>query len=315
MNAQFLLERIDATIAAKQDQTGRRHLGASLIGHECGRFLFYSFRWAAKEQFSGRMLRLFERGQLEESRFVRMLRDVGATVYETDPGTGEQWRISDIAGHFGGSCDGVAIDIPQLPDGHPALLEMKTHGSKSFATLKSKGLQSAKPQHFVQMQTYMFKMSIATGLYMAVNKDTDELYFEFIALDPAVGMRAIERARMIIFGNEPPPRIKNSVSWFPCNFCSMAEICHLNKVPSVNCRTCCHATPVEGGQWSCAKGQSEITTDHASGCGQHLFNPHLLNIAQIKCGNTDENWLTLIRKDGTEVTTGPDHVTSHELTL
>jgi len=40
----------------------RAHLGASLVGHSCTRFLFYSYRWVAPPRFPGRMLRLFDRG-------------------------------------------------------------------------------------------------------------------------------------------------------------------------------------------------------------------------------------------------------------
>jgi len=317
MNAGFLLDTIEKAVEAKQDLTGRRHLGASLIGHDCPRFLWYVFRWADKEIFEGRMLRLFERGQLEEARFVKLLEGVGATVYDRDPATGKQWLISDVEGHFGGSTDGVGVGIPQLPPELPAVLEMKTHGEKSFAILRAKGLQAAKPTHFVQLQTYMLKLDISTGLYMSVNKNTDELYFEFIALDPHCGQRAITRARGIIYSNEPPPRISNSPGWYQCRFCHFNEICHLRKRPAINCRTCCHATPLATGDgaWGCAKNRSQIRDIPELGCDEHLFNPYVLNIGAIQAGDTDAGWITLTRKDGTQVTTGPAHVKSEDLTI
>lgn len=315
MNAGPLLAAIEAAVEAKQDLTERRHLGASLIGHECQRFLWYVFRWVDKERFEGRMLRLFERGQLEEARFVKLLQDVGATVYERDPATGKQWLITDVEGHFGGSTDGVGINIPQLPPDMPAVLEMKTHGEKSYALLRAKGLQEAKPTHYVQLQTYMLKLNIQTGLYMAVNKNTDELYFEFIALDPHCGQRAINRARSVIYSNEPPPRISTSPGWYVCRFCNFQAVCHLNKRPAINCRTCCHSTPVADGQWACAKNRLQIRDIPQLGCDEHLFNPYALNIAAITAGDTNAGWLTLTRKDGTQVTTGPSHVKSEDLTL
>ena len=41
-----------------------------------------------------------------------------------------------------------------------------------------------KPEHFVQAQIYMRKMGIASCLYFAVCKNTDDLYIEIITLDP-----------------------------------------------------------------------------------------------------------------------------------
>src|SRR5208283_4628088 len=55
----------------------RKHLGASDIGHQCERYLWYKFRWMCEPKFSGRMLRLFNRGHLEEARFIEWLEGIG----------------------------------------------------------------------------------------------------------------------------------------------------------------------------------------------------------------------------------------------
>ena len=75
------------------DEGFRTHLGASLIGGECSRALWYGFRWATKPKFSGRILRLFNRGHLEEARFISLLLMIGCTVYQQDE-KGNQFRIS-----------------------------------------------------------------------------------------------------------------------------------------------------------------------------------------------------------------------------
>ena len=63
----------------------RPHLGGSQIGRECERALFYQFRWAWTPRFDGRMIRLFETGDLEEARFEKELRAIGAIVWAKDP--------------------------------------------------------------------------------------------------------------------------------------------------------------------------------------------------------------------------------------
>jgi hypothetical protein len=48
----------------------RPHLGASLIGKECARQLWYTFRWVSSTSHRGQLLRLFRTGHLEEARMV-----------------------------------------------------------------------------------------------------------------------------------------------------------------------------------------------------------------------------------------------------
>ena len=115
----------------------RTHLGASLIGKECERALWYDFRWATKAKFPGRVLRLFETGNREEDRLVGNLRRTGATVLELDPETGRQFRVQAHGGHFGGSLDGVAINLLEAPKTWH-VLEFKTHSNKSFNDLAAK---------------------------------------------------------------------------------------------------------------------------------------------------------------------------------
>lgn len=109
------LSAIYATYEARQGDGFRDHLGASLIGKSCSRALWYDFRWTTPARHSGRILRLFETGQLEEARLVRDLRATGATVMEVDPETGRQFRVEAHGGHFGGSLDAVALGLLEAP--------------------------------------------------------------------------------------------------------------------------------------------------------------------------------------------------------
>ena len=96
------LTAVYADYEARQGDGYRDHLGASIIGKSCARALWYDFRWITPARHSGRLLRLFETGQLEEDRLVRNLRATGATVLEVDPETGRQFRVEAHGGHFGG---------------------------------------------------------------------------------------------------------------------------------------------------------------------------------------------------------------------
>jgi len=158
------IEAIYAAYEASAEDGFRLHLGASLIGKECLRALWYDFRWTTRAGFPGRVLRLFETGQLEEARVVRDLRRTGATVLEVDPESGRQWRVEAHGGHFGGSLDGVALGLLEAPKTWH-VLEFKTHSAKSFADLKRQGVRESKPRHFAQMQVYLHLTGMTRAMY------------------------------------------------------------------------------------------------------------------------------------------------------
>ena len=245
-----------------EPETFRSHMGASQMGNKCGRAIWYNFRWATKSNFTGRIQRLFNRGHLEEARFIACLLTIGVTVYQQDA-EGKQYRISGSHGHYGGSGDGIGIGIPDLPEGLPAVLEFKTHNDSSFKSLVKEGVRNSKFEHYVQMQQYMRKMGLTASLYMAVNKNNDELYGEIILLDVETADTFIDRADKIIWMRNAPDRIGNppSPGNYDCKWCDHKPVCFTGIIPPVNCRTCSHAEPSDAsnnGEWFCTKHEAPI---------------------------------------------------------
>jgi hypothetical protein len=279
-------------------EKARTYLGASIIGNECSRSLWYDFRWATKKKHDGQLLRLFQSGHLAEPRFVADLRSIGVEVYDVDPATGKQFGFVDHAGHMRGHMDGCARNIP---DGGRKwhVLEFKTHSNKSFTELRKKGVQVAKPAHYAQMQWYMGKSGMDRALYLAVNKDNDELYSERIEFDKTYFEQIQSKAERIIFATEPPPKLSDDPKHFVCNWCDHKEVCHAGKGVALSCRTCVHATPERQGDgiWSCAAaGRKPIPVEiQRVGCPQHMVLPFLLTYAEpIDAGET---WVRYKRKD------------------
>lgn len=243
-----------------KDSPFRSHLGASVIGRVCGRDIWYGWRWAVVPHFTAKTLRLFNRGHLEEGRVIAALLCAGVQVFQQDE-NGKQFRISEFGGHFGGSGDGIVLGIPDLPEGTMALLECKTHNDKSFALLKKEGVRSAKFEHFVQMMKYATHMGAPYSLYVAVNKNTDELWLELVETVPAVSSEFSVRARSIIFAKQPPEKINKSPGWYECQYCSHRTVCHLGGVPAVNCRTCKFSEPTDDGKWQCMNDRTWLELD------------------------------------------------------
>jgi len=266
---------IDAAHEAMQEQP-RAHLGASIIGHTCERYIWLSFRWAFKQQFIGRMKRLFRRGHNEEETIIQDLRMIGCEVKTYDQETGKQLRFDD--GHFGGSCDGlITYGVPEAKK-TPHILEAKTHSLKSFTDLKAKGVKESKPQHYAQCQVYMHAFDVDRALYYAVCKDNDEIYTERIERNKDEGMSLFEKAQRIISSDRMPAPLSADPTWYQCKFCAAHDICHGSKLTKqVNCRTCAHSTPSEAGQWHCAHWDAEIPGADAQlqGCDEHIIHPDL----------------------------------------
>ena len=278
------VDAIYAAYAADGEDGFRVHLGASLIGKECLRALWYDFRWTTRADYSGRMLRLFETGQLEEARIVRNLRRTGATVLEVDPDTGRQWRVEAHGGHFGGSLDAVAVGLLEAPKAWH-VLEFKTHSVKSFADLKRQGVQLSKPRHYAQMQVYLHLTGITRAMYIAVCKDTDEIHTERLPADPAVGEALLVKAGRIIGAARPPEGLSRDPAWWQCRLCEHHDLCHQGAAAERTCRTCLHSTPVEGG-WHCARHERLLSgADQRQGCGHHLYIPDLVPGEPVDAGD------------------------------
>lgn len=269
---------IDAYCARVYDDGHRNHLGASLIGDECKRKLWYSFRWVKHELHTGRQQRLFNRGHREEARFIEWLEGIGFKVWfenrdlpKKEDGTYPQYRISGAQGHFGGSLDGIG----QFPEAYqidePILLEFKTNGTgKGFSDLTASGMAIAKPQHFAQTSTYGEDYKFNWVLYLNICKNDDDIHVELVRLNHELGAQMKEKAERIIFSQEPPPRIAANPTFQSCKWCHFKDICHTGATPEKNCRSCRNASPAANGEWHCSVHNGIIPQDFIKiGCPQY----------------------------------------------
>lgn len=276
--AKRLKEDVELWAQKTYDTGPRSHLGGSLIGHDCLRYLWLHFRWCYHEKFSGRMLRLFQRGHKEENSFIEYLRGIGCQVWEFDDENAaeedkgkKQFRISGSMGHFGGSLDGIVKLPPHYGIDEPLLAEFKTNGTgRGFNSLSEKGMILSKPQHFAQTSTYGYAYGFRYVLYMNVNKNDDDLYIEVVPLSMSLGKQCFEKADRVIGSREPLPMISKSPAKVPCTYCCYKDICFNGKLPEKNCRSCKSSIPVDNAQWFCETWNALIPNEDAikQACGE-----------------------------------------------
>lgn len=252
--AERIKNDINAFCETYYEQGHRNHLGASELGEECWRKLWYKFRWVKQERFDGRMLRLFNVGHQAEPRFISYLRGIGFEVKEFN-NDGKQFRITGANGHYGGSLDGMckAPSHYEINEELPFLNEFKTNATgKGYTDVDVIGVAKAKPKHFAQMSQYGYKLNLKYGIYLIENKNDSDITVKIVELDWNLGKQLEAKAENIINSKEPPPRISDNPSFFNCKYCNFASICHDSERPEKNCRSCRNSIPTQDASWTCS---------------------------------------------------------------
>ena len=284
-------------------------IGAAKAGTECARALWYDFRWTTKKVFTGRMLRLFQTGHIEEARMVANLRAAGVNVLDVDPnainektGQPRQWELTDATGHIVCRMDGALIGVKEAPAiWHVG--EFKTHSDKSFKLLLKEGLHKSKPEHVAQCQIGMHLSGMHRAFYLARNKNTDELWSTILEYDAQYCVDLMARLEGIILAPVPPARISNNSSFFKCKFCDHAPVCNFGTLPPRSCRTCLHSQPENGAAWRCTlRDELRDRDQQREGCKSHLYIPDYIRGQQVDVIENAEGLkgISYELQDGTE---------------
>ena len=72
------------------------------------------------------------------------------------------------------------------------------------------------------------QLTEAPALLVALNKDTSELYFEWVAFDGAVAQKYSDRAVQILqasSASELLPRLSQDHNYFECKWCPYHQTC------------------------------------------------------------------------------------------
>lgn len=264
----------------------RHHLGASLLGHTCARYLWYSFRWFRLPSHSARIQRIFEKGRREETLIIETLRSLGYVISTTLPELCENMQLpvtlnsidvmrgwglnvykpmemtadaqikANFPPHLGGSMDGI-LHVPQNyvdQYGFFMVLEIKTHNQKSFREVIKNGesMQLNKAQHYIQGNAYATQTGCTNFMYVAKNKNDEQLYLREEVTQPYITQLNIIRAEQIIYKQSSSDTAKTQEKW-RCSSCDYRAICKDKNTDLIhrNCRTCVNAVATPDGSWRC----------------------------------------------------------------
>ena len=257
----------------------RGYLGASSIGEECKRKLWYRFRWAKNPLFDINGIRNIEDGNLQEDVMAERLSKIGVIVEDS------QKQVSFLNGFFLGHIDGTVLGILEAPKTrhvweHKSTKEKKFNELKILADMNEKeALKSWNYVYWAQAQIYMHGLKLKRH-YMTVSTPGGRDYTSVRTnYSPKYAKAFIDKARDIISSPEPPARTKT----YKCSWCEFDEICNKESTEAkFNCRTCVHSTPsLEYGKWSCERDGSVLTIPmQEEGCSEHFYIPSIFNVEQ-----------------------------------
>lgn len=243
---QRLIDEFYQSLVNNSKNDKRKYLGMSLIGDDCLRKIWYSFRaydqnsstkaWNPNDP-EGRKFAIFKMGDKVEELVIDTLRSAG---YEIQ---GQQDSFQDMdssAGFlFRGHCDGILIDdLGQKK----FILEIKSANKNRFEKFQKTGVKKNSPTYFAQVQLYMHYSRISESIFVILNKDDCSLYTERIHYQSIEALELIQKAKKILTANEPPKRITEKES-VHCTFCDFKYTCFgagFDVQERQDCRTCKH---------------------------------------------------------------------------
>ena len=283
-------------------------ISASALGSPCDRELWLMLRWASpQETFDGRKLRIFERGNIEEDRVLADLRRAGVEVSR------EQERFALAGGWLRGKVDAVGVGFLEAPKAEH-VTEIKSAKAADFRAIKKHGLAKHKPEHWHQLHTGMAALGIERGAYVVVNKDSEEIHIERIALDAVEAARQEARVERIVADDEAPVRIADKPDAFACKFCKHKALCFERAMPRRHCRTCIFFSFGKDGNGHCTKfdePRSPERQQEGADCPAQRFLPTLVPGVQTDAAE-DASWIEYELHNGVVWRDGADFVEAAE---
>ena len=200
----------------RDDDEPRDYIGASSIGSDCLRQIWYQFKGMKAEKVPTKFRRTWAIGKKLERLVYSWLKDAGVKV-EVHDYTHHAKSVPIFKGHF----DGLITFGKKI-----SILEIKTAKDASFKVFVKKGVKVWNPQYYAQIQSYMGMSGIHSTYILVLNKDNSDLSDELVTFDQEFYEKLEAKALMISTAVVAPPKIHGSPLWWQCKCCKFNKVCH-----------------------------------------------------------------------------------------
>jgi hypothetical protein len=217
MTRDILTKKIEK-VQARTEESARNYIGASVIGSECLRQIWYELHETIAEEVPTKTRRTWAIGKRLEGLVLDWLEEAGIKIARVWYGL-----QSNIVKVFKGHLDSVWFD----KNGEAkAIIEVKTAKDASFKVFVKKGVKLWNPQYYAQIQSYMGMSGIFNTYILVLNKDNSDISDELVSFDAKYYGSLENKALMISEAKTMPPKINGSPLWYQCKMCKFRKICH-----------------------------------------------------------------------------------------
>ena len=220
--------------AERASEKPRAYVGASSIGDDCERKLWYQLRQPEKaEHAKAELILAANDGYRSEDLMAAYLRKIPGIELITHDPNGKQFGYSDLDGRYKGHADGFITGIPLAPK-TTHIWEHKAKNDKFYNQLtKLKEKHDIKDvlrhwdyKYYCQAVTYMDYFDIKRHYTTVVLAGTRKLQTIRTNRNPGLAKQLKEKAKRIITYTSAPYGINENPSFYKCKMCFFRNHCH-----------------------------------------------------------------------------------------
>lgn len=208
----------------------RKYIGASSIGDECSRKIWYQYNGFVGLPIESKGLFAIEDGHRTEELIVSRFRKLPYIQLWThkDDGTQYGFQWPELSGHY----DGVIKGLRQAPE-TAHIFEVKCVNEKKFNELKNlkqdfgerRALRKWDKTYYAQACVYMYAEKLTRHYLVCATPGGRDMISVRTEADDVYAKALVDKARRIKEATEPPERIGGK-DWWECRFCRFREVCH-----------------------------------------------------------------------------------------
>lgn len=219
-----LAKVVDEAILQNIHHERRHYVGASGIGRNCSRSIWYDYQGIKGLPLTAQEERTMEIGHRLEGMVIDYIVGAGFRI-ETAVNTNNYLLCSDDeVPQFSGHMDGILY----LNDNIPVVLEIKTAKAERFEKYvkEDDGVKVWSPVYYAQLQSYMGMTGLKDALFCIINKNNSDWRMEWVKYDDIFYHELKVKAAMIAMLEKAPEKINQSPYYYVCQQCRYKKICH-----------------------------------------------------------------------------------------
>lgn len=224
------VDLIKEQIELRQDNRNRNYIGASSIGDECSRKIWYQYNNYPKKPMGWLVLCAIEDGHHTEKVMVERYRMLDGIDLYADDGTGQFGY--DYEGWFKGHVDGMIKGLIEAPNTWH-VFEVKAKKEEFFNKLKKcietygekEALKNWDYLYYCQAVLYMHFMDVTRHCMVVATAGGRDFIQLRTEANPKLAKALITKGKRIKDAKDPPERAYSKNN-YQCKWCPFYEECY-----------------------------------------------------------------------------------------